>query len=171
MDMHFPDYRYEKLVAPKTHSAHKRLSDCQFQPEKRHKLQLWVSFLLSTPLVTTTLQATACLFVSERKRAWPVHLGNGQTDGKSLRFGLVSDQLAINQRAGEQEACSEGHRWEDKWSERTKWINSWPWVSAQRWPNGVMKRCLLHRRCSVNWNILMKVPSNYGMLFLLSYIK
>lgn len=84
------------------------------------------------------------LFQKE-KRARPIHFSNWLTDGKSLRFGLVSDQAAINQRAEEREACSEGRRREDKRSEWTDRINSWPWGSARRLPRAVMKRCHLRR--------------------------
>lgn len=131
--------------------------------KKTQKLQLWVSFSLWTSSRTPTLQTTACHFVSERKRAWPVHFSNWLTDGKSLQFGLVSDQVAINLRAEELEACSEGRRREDKRSEWTDRINSWPRGSALRLARGVMKRCHLHHSRPVNWSVLMKVPSDGGL--------
>lgn len=127
-------------------------------------------FFLWTPSMTPTLQAAACRFVSERKRAWPVHFSNWLTDGKSLRFGLVSDQAAINQRAVEREACGEGRRWEDKRSEWTDRINSWPRGSASRLARGVMKRCHLHLSRPANWSVLMKVPPDGGTPCLQSYI-
>ena len=74
---------------------------------------------------------------------WPGHFSNWLTDGKSLPFGLVSDQVAINQAAKERERAARGRRREDKRSEWTDGINSWPRGSAPRLVWGVMKRCHL----------------------------
>lgn len=85
-------------------------------------------------------------------------------------FGLVSDQAAINQRAEEREACGEGRRREDKRSEWTDRINSWPRGSAPRLARSVMKRCHLRSGRPLNWSVLMKVSSDGGTACLQSYV-
>lgn len=111
MDVHFPDYRYEKLMAPKNSLSTQMTVNLSIPP--REKTQTAALSLLS-PLNTISDNHSASdslSFCFRKKKSVTCHLGNGQTDGKSLWFGLVSDQAAINQRA---EAYSEGHRREDK---------------------------------------------------------
>ncbi len=97
------------------------------------------------PAALRLCKLQSVVLLQKEERAWPVHFSNWLTDGKSLLFGLVSDQAAINQRPEEREACSEGRRREDKRSEWTDRINSWPRGLALRLARGVMKRCHLHR--------------------------